>query len=59
MKREIKKLQKYRDQVKSFIASNEVKSKQPLVDQRKLIETKMEAFKHWCARAARPDGRQA
>jgi len=45
LKKEIKKLQRLRDQVKSWIGSSDVKDKEPLVDARKLIETKMEAFK--------------
>lgn len=39
LKREIKKLQRFRDQIKSWAAGNEVKDKQPLIDQRKAIET--------------------
>lgn len=39
LKKEIKKLQRYRDQIKVWIASNEVKNKSPLVDCRKLIES--------------------
>ena len=39
LKKEIKKLQRYRDQIKSWISSNEVKEKQPLIEARKLIET--------------------
>lgn len=45
LKKEIKKLQRLRDQVKSWIGSSDVKDKEPLVEARKLIETKMEAFK--------------
>jgi len=45
LKREIKKLQRSRDQIKAWIASSEVKQKNPLVEARKLIETKMEQFK--------------
>jgi CCR4-NOT transcription complex subunit 3 len=45
LKKEIKKLQRLRDQIKSWISSAEVKDKEPLVEARKLIETKMEAFK--------------
>jgi len=45
LKKEIKKLQRLRDQVKSWISSSEVKDKDSLIDARKLIETKMEAFK--------------
>jgi CCR4-NOT transcription complex subunit 3 len=45
LKKEIKKLQRLRDQIKSWIGSNDVKDKEPLIEARKLIETKMEAFK--------------
>lgn len=38
LKREIKKLQRHRDQIKTWAASNEVKDKKPLLEQRKLIE---------------------
>ena len=39
LKREIKKLQRFRDQIKSWAAGNEVKDKAPLIEQRKAIET--------------------
>ncbi|KAJ5162120.1 CCR4-NOT transcription complex subunit 3 [Penicillium capsulatum] len=45
LKREIKKLQRFRDQIKSWAAGNEVKDKAPLIEQRKAIETCMEQFK--------------
>lgn len=45
MKKEIKKLQRLRDQIKSWIGSSEVKDKDTLIEARKLIETKMEQFK--------------
>ncbi|KAJ3399882.1 hypothetical protein HDV05_001459, partial [Chytridiales sp. JEL 0842] len=45
LKKEIKKLQRYRDQIKTWISSNEVKDKKALVENRKLIETQMERFK--------------
>jgi len=45
LKKEIKKLQRLRDQIKSWIGSSDVKDKEPLLDARKLIETKMEQFK--------------
>ena len=35
-----------RDQIKSWIGSSDVKDKDPLIDARRLIETKMEAFKY-------------
>lgn len=39
LKREIKKLQRFRDQIKSWAAGNEVKDKSPLLEQRRAIET--------------------
>ncbi|OBT92396.1 proteinral negative regulator of transcription subunit 5 [Pseudogymnoascus verrucosus] len=45
LKREIKKLQRLRDQIKTWAASNDIKDKGPLLDHRKLIETQMEKFK--------------
>jgi len=45
LKREIKKLQRYRDQIKTWIASNDVKNKEELMDSRKSIERQMERFK--------------
>lgn len=39
LKREIKKLQRLRDQIKTWAASNDIKDKGPLIDKRKLIET--------------------
>jgi len=45
LKKEIKKLQRLRDQIKTWIGSSDVKDKDPLVDARRLIETKMEQFK--------------
>ncbi|KAJ5118832.1 hypothetical protein N7448_010538 [Penicillium atrosanguineum] len=45
LKREIKKLQRSRDQIKSWASGNEVKDKGPLLEQRKAIETCMEQFK--------------
>ncbi|KAM0333236.1 hypothetical protein ACHAQA_001896 [Verticillium albo-atrum] len=45
LKREIKKLQRMRDQIKTWAASNDIKDKGPLLDHRKLIETQMERFK--------------
>eukprot|EP01117_Protostelium_nocturnum_P007001 TRINITY_DN2508_c0_g1_i1.p1 TRINITY_DN2508_c0_g1~~TRINITY_DN2508_c0_g1_i1.p1 ORF type:complete len:649 (-),score=132.77 TRINITY_DN2508_c0_g1_i1:60-2006(-) len=45
LKKEIKKLQRARDQIKAWIASNDVKQKNPLLDARKNIESKMEQFK--------------
>ena len=45
MKKEIKKLQRFRDQVKQWAASNDVKDKNPLLDARRRIEVEMERFK--------------
>ncbi|KAL8822474.1 MAG: hypothetical protein Q9191_006791 [Dirinaria sp. TL-2023a] len=45
LKREIKKLQRHRDQIKTWAAGNEVKDKKPLLEQRKAIENQMEKFK--------------
>jgi CCR4-NOT transcription complex subunit 3 len=45
LKKEIKKLQRNRDQIKSWIGSSDVKDKDALIEARKLIETKMEQFK--------------
>lgn len=39
LKREIKKLQRLRDQIKTWAASNDIKDKAPLLEHRKLIET--------------------
>ncbi|KAI0464645.1 hypothetical protein LJB42_002265 [Komagataella kurtzmanii] len=45
LKREIKKLQRSRDQIKIWLAGNEVKEKKGLMEHRKLIEHEMERFK--------------
>ncbi|KAJ9141806.1 Not1 N-terminal domain, CCR4-Not complex component-domain-containing protein [Pleurostoma richardsiae] len=45
LKREIKKLQRLRDQIKTWAASNDIKDKAPLLEHRRLIETQMEKFK--------------
>ena len=45
LKKEIKKLQRLRDQIKTWIGSSDIKDKDNLVEARKLIETKMEQFK--------------
>ena len=39
LKKEIKKLQRLRDQIKSWIQSGEIKDKSTLLENRKLIET--------------------
>ncbi|KAK3679000.1 general negative regulator of transcription subunit 5 [Recurvomyces mirabilis] len=45
LKKEIKKLQRSRDKVKTWATSSEIKNKSPLTEQRKIIETRMETFK--------------
>ena len=39
LKTQIKKLQRLRDQIKTWLTSNEIKDKKALTDNRKLIET--------------------
>ena len=45
LKKEIKKLQRYRDQIKTWAASSEIKDKKQLLEARKVIEREMERFK--------------
>jgi len=45
LKKEIKKLQRLRDQIKTWAASNEIKDKDTLLQYRRLIEQQMEKFK--------------
>lgn len=45
LKKEIKKLQRLRDQIKTWLSSNDIKDKRALMDNRKLIEAQMERFK--------------
>ncbi|XP_065826514.1 CCR4-NOT transcription complex subunit 3-like isoform X2 [Oscarella lobularis] len=45
LKKEIKKLQRLRDQIKTWLQSNDIKDKRQLQDNRKIIETQMERFK--------------
>ena len=45
LKKEIKKLQRLRDQIKTWIASGSINDKTVLVEKRKLIEQQMERFK--------------
>ncbi|XP_054722811.1 CCR4-NOT transcription complex subunit 3-like, partial [Uloborus diversus] len=45
LKKEIKKLQRLRDQIKTWLTSSDIKDKRSLQDARKLIETQMERFK--------------
>lgn len=49
LKREIKKLQRFRDQIKTWAAGNEVKDKSPLLEQRRAIETVRILPVHCCA----------
>ena len=52
LKKEIKKLQRHRDQIKTWLGLNDIKDKKSLTDVRKLIESKMEQFKVRCTRVA-------
>merc|ERR1719204_1373756 len=45
LKKEIKRLQRYRDQIKSWMGNDYVKEKRALAEARKNIELKMEEFK--------------
>jgi CCR4-NOT transcription complex subunit 3 len=45
LKREIKKLQRQRDQIKTWLSGNDVKDKKQLLENRRLIENAMERFK--------------
>ncbi|KAG9317620.1 Not1 N-terminal domain, CCR4-Not complex component-domain-containing protein [Chiua virens] len=45
LKTQIKKLQRLRDQIKTWVASNDIKDKSLLLENRRLIETQMEKFK--------------
>ena len=45
LKKEIKKLQRFRDQVKTWAGSNDIQDKSPLLEARRRIEEKMESFK--------------
>lgn len=45
LKKEIKKLQRLRDQIKTWIANNDIKDKRALIENRKIIEAQMERFK--------------
>eukprot|EP00095_Tigriopus_kingsejongensis_P010129 maker-scaffold75_size407189-snap-gene-2.15 protein:Tk10129 transcript:maker-scaffold75_size407189-snap-gene-2.15-mRNA-1 annotation:"ccr4-not transcription complex subunit 3-like" len=45
LKKEIKKLQRLRDQIKTWIASGSINDKSILMEKRKLIEMQMERFK--------------
>ena len=45
LKSQIKKLQRYRDDIKTWITNSDIKDKRPLTDARTLIEKEMERFK--------------
>ena len=45
LKKEIKKLQRSREQIKNWMSGSDVKDKMPLIEHRKLIEHEMERFK--------------
>ncbi|KAG7693998.1 hypothetical protein KL930_003039 [Ogataea haglerorum] len=45
LKKEIKKLQRHREQIKTWMSGNEVKDKKQLIEHRRLIEHEMERFK--------------
>ncbi|PKK69696.1 hypothetical protein RhiirC2_747917 [Rhizophagus irregularis] len=45
LKKEIKKLQRHRDQIKTWISTNDIKDKRALLENRRLIEHQMEKFK--------------
>ncbi|VDM18578.1 unnamed protein product [Hydatigera taeniaeformis] len=45
LKKEIKRLQRFRDQIKTWHTCNDIKDKRPLLEARKLIEQDMERFK--------------
>ncbi|CAB11234.2 CCR4-Not complex NOT box subunit 3/5 [Schizosaccharomyces pombe] len=45
LKTQIKKLQRLRDQIKTWASSNDIKDKKALLENRRLIEAKMEEFK--------------
>jgi Not1 N-terminal domain, CCR4-Not complex component len=47
LKKEIKKLQRSRDQIKSWAASSEIKDKKQLLEHRKLIETVCPSYNDW------------
>lgn len=49
LKSQIKKLQRLRDQIKTWVASNDIKDKSALLDNRKLIETVSNSFFRVCS----------
>jgi CCR4-NOT transcription complex subunit 3 len=52
LKTQIKKLQRLRDQIKTWVASNDIKDKSALLENRRLIETVRTlhpGFVHFCS----------
>ena len=54
LKTQIKKLQRLRDQIKTWVASNDIKDKSALLENRRLIETvsiryALSYYIHWLA----------
>ena len=47
LKKEIKKLQRLRDSIKTWLSNSDIKDKTPLQEARKSIEVKMELFKEF------------
>ncbi|KAJ7644432.1 Not1 N-terminal domain, CCR4-Not complex component-domain-containing protein [Roridomyces roridus] len=45
LKNQIKKLQRHRDQIRTWVANNDIKDKSRLLEARQIIETQMEKFK--------------
>ena len=49
LKTQIKKLQRLRDQIKTWVASSDIKDKSALLDNRKRIEVVRAAFRTSCS----------
>jgi CCR4-NOT transcription complex subunit 3 len=47
LKKEIKKLQRSRDKIKTWASANDVKDKKPLMDKRRQIETVSALARSW------------
>ncbi|CAO3656974.1 unnamed protein product [Mucor hiemalis] len=47
LKKEIKKLQRLRDQIKTWLSSNDIKDKRALLENRKLIEAQWKGLNKW------------
>ena len=52
LKTQIKKLQRLRDQIKTWVASNDIKDKSSLLDNRRLIETVSLIYMPTCSKHA-------